>query len=79
MAVKPKNQHLRRPICTWVNVLDYQMFHDIAVSNGVTIAAYLRAMVIDVLAEETQKSSRQVDGLNNAYPVDAQGLTSRPL
>ena len=72
MAVKPKNQHLRRPICTWVNVLDYQMFHDIAVSNGVTIAAYLRAMVIDILAEEAEKSPRQVDSLNVVTAISCQ-------
>ena len=69
MAMKPENRHLRRPICTWVNALDYQRFHDIAVANGVTNAAYLRAMVIDVLAEEKQKSSQQVDGLNLASAI----------
>ena len=72
MAMKPENRHLRRPICTWVNALDYQRFHDIAVANGVTNAAYLRAMVIDILAEEAEKSPRQVDSLNVVTAISCQ-------
>ena len=65
MAVKPLNRRLRCPIGTWVDLSDYQRFHDIAVANGVTIAAFLRAMVVDVLAEEADKQAPSVDSLNS--------------
>lgn len=51
MNVKPPDRVLRKPVCTWVSRTDYERFHAIADSNGVTVAAYLRAMIVDVLAE----------------------------
>ena len=72
MAVKPLNRRLRCPIGTWVDLSDYQRFHDIAVANGVTIAAFLRAMVVDVLAEEADKQALSVGSLNSSVPISCQ-------
>ena len=55
MSIKPQSRVLRKPICTWVTAMDYQKFHAIADANGVTVAAYLRSMVVDVLVEEAAR------------------------
>ena len=72
MAVKPLNRRLRCPIGTWIDVPDYERFHEIAVANGVTIAAFLRAMVVDVLAEEDDKRALSVESLNSSVPISCQ-------
>ena len=69
MAVKPLNRRLRCPIGTWVDLSDYQRFHEIAVANGVTIAAFLRAMVVDALAEEEDKRALSVGSLNSSAAI----------
>ena len=47
--------HLRRPITTWISNAEYDLFQSICKSHGVTGAAYLRAVLIDVIAEEGPK------------------------
>jgi hypothetical protein len=48
-------EELRRPLTTWISVDDYALFRAVALSNKVAPAAYLRAVVMDVLAEERSK------------------------
>lgn len=45
----------RRAIGTWVTREQYELFNDIAKQHGVSMSAYLRAVVVDVLAEEGPK------------------------
>ena len=42
-----------RPICTWLTQTQYEHFRAIAHANHVTPTAYLKAIIVDVLAEET--------------------------
>lgn len=44
-----------KPICTWLSKEELELFRAIARSNNVSRAAYLRAMIVDVLAEEGPK------------------------
>ena len=44
-----------KPLCTWVTESQLAHFQAIAAANNVTPAAYLRAMVVDVIAEESGK------------------------
>lgn len=55
MNVKSADVVLRRPICTWLSAADYAKFAAIAEANDVTVAAYLRGIVVDAIAEETSK------------------------
>lgn len=45
----------KRPVTTWLSKEDYSLFCLIAQQHGVTVAVYLRAIVIDALAEEGPK------------------------
>ena len=51
---------LKKPVTTWLETLDYEKFSAIAESNGVTVAAYLRAIIVDVIADETARSAALV-------------------
>lgn len=42
-----------RPICTWLTQTQLEHFRAIARANNVSPSAYLKAMIVDVLAEET--------------------------
>lgn len=42
-----------RPLCCWLSQMELAHFRAVAQANNVSAAAYLRAMVIDVLAEES--------------------------
>lgn len=53
MNIKPAEAVLKRPLCTWLTAEDYDSFAAIASANGVTMAAYLRSIVVDAIAEET--------------------------
>lgn len=41
-----------RPVATWLTRQELELFRAIAKNNRVSPAAYLRAMIVDVLAEE---------------------------
>lgn len=56
MNCKPASVVKKHPVCAWLSKADYELFVTIAASNGVTVSAYLRSMVVDVIAEETSKS-----------------------
>lgn len=42
-----------RPICTWLTRTQLEHFRAVARANNVSPAAYLKAMIVDVLAEES--------------------------
>ena len=46
-----------RPVCTWLSVQDCEKFYALAKGNGVTVAAYLRAVIVDVIEDETERKS----------------------
>jgi hypothetical protein len=58
--IKPATLVLKRPLCTWVTEADYRAFASVANANKTTMAAYLRAIVVDAVAEETAKSKKLV-------------------
>jgi hypothetical protein len=55
MNLKSPYKALRKPICTWLSLSDYELFCALAASIGVTPAAYLRSIVVDALAEERER------------------------
>jgi hypothetical protein len=58
MRVKPerelsyKDNHA--PITTWVPIEDMIMLQQLANRNKVTLAAYLRAIIVDIIQEELE-------------------------
>lgn len=48
---------LKRPVCTWLAEADYERFETIARSHGVTVAAFLRSIVVDAIADDIGKVS----------------------
>lgn len=44
-----------RPLCCWLSHTQLEHFRAVARANNVSPSAYLKAMVVDVLAEETGK------------------------
>ena len=63
MNVKPAGRVLRKPACTWLNVIDYEQLKAIAQAEGVTIAAYMRSMIVDVLADEADRRTLSAERL----------------
>lgn len=57
MTVKSPDTVLKKPVCTWLNQNDYLTFAALADRQGVSVAAYLRSIVVDAIAEETTKLS----------------------
>lgn len=45
----------RRPVATWLTPDQFELLRIIACSHNVSTAAYLRAVIIDVLTEERGK------------------------
>jgi hypothetical protein len=45
------------PVATWLTKTELAHFKAVAIANNVTPAAYLRAMIVDVLAEEGARVS----------------------
>jgi hypothetical protein len=43
---------LQKPVCTWLSIKDHLSLTELAKSNKVTVASYLRAIIVDVIAEE---------------------------
>lgn len=61
MNSKPAADVVKRPVCAWLSESDYAKFEAIVECNGVSVSAYLRSMVVDVIAEETSKRVEVVD------------------
>ena len=54
-----KSRKLWRSIGTIVSKDDQEKFYTIARSSGITPSAYLRSMIVDVLAEDADKAARR--------------------
>lgn len=54
MNKKQPSVVLRRPLTTWLTNEDFEKIKALAKSHGVSTAAYMRSIVVDVLAEETE-------------------------
>lgn len=50
-----KYEQRNRPVGTWITAAEYELFYAIAEANHVKPAAYLRAMIADVIYEEKAK------------------------
>jgi len=50
-----KYEQRNRPVGTWITTAEYELFCAIAQANHVKPAAYLRAMISDVIYEESAK------------------------
>ena len=57
MNIKPPDKVLKVPVTTWLSQADYDRFRVLAVDNKVSVAAYLRAVVNDVLVDEEVRES----------------------
>lgn len=45
----------KSPITTWISRSDRELLYAVAAASGTTVATYLRAVIMDVLAEEGPK------------------------
>ena len=52
MNLKKPESVLKKPVATWLSRSDYDKFIALVDKNNVTIATYLRAIIIDIIAEE---------------------------
>ena len=57
MNIKPPDKVLKVPVTTWLSQSDYDKFRVLAEDNKVSVAAYLRAVVNDVLVDEEVRGS----------------------
>lgn len=72
MNVKPIAVVLRRPVCTWLTKNDYEALAAIiARTPGVSMAAYLRSIVVDAIAEETGKRTDVIGSKRVAHETRA--------
>jgi hypothetical protein len=46
---------LHRPIATWLSVEDHQRLLAIVERSGISVAAYIRAIVVDAIAEDAAR------------------------
>ena len=55
--IRPPGKAFKRPITAWFTRDDYDFLKRIAAENKVTVSAYMRAVLIDAIAEERERSS----------------------
>jgi hypothetical protein len=48
----------KRAVMTWLSSAEHHLFAKIAESHNVTIAAYLRSIIVDALVEERERLGR---------------------
>jgi len=61
---KPKENSYdanHRPVATWITHQDYALLDKLAKSNKVKISVYLRAIIVDALADEQLSSTNLKD------------------
>lgn len=56
--IAQKKQNCAKPVGTWISPQEKAILYLIAKANRVSISAYLRSMIIDVIAEEGPKLNR---------------------
>lgn len=55
MAKKEEAYALRKGVCTWLTKSDYSKFKAVSNFNNLSMAEYLRAIIVDILVEEYPK------------------------
>jgi hypothetical protein len=63
---------LRHCISTWVSLPDYWLLSEMAEAEKVQISCYLRAIIIDVVAEEKERRSVVKTAHNNGIETTEQ-------
>jgi hypothetical protein len=58
--VKPSHQVLTNVVSTWLTKDDYVAIVQLAKENGVSAAAYFRAVLIDAIQDEKERSERAI-------------------
>lgn len=53
---RPPEQVLTKPVACWLTISDYNRLVDAADNYGVRVAVYIRAVIIDALADEDDKN-----------------------
>jgi hypothetical protein len=56
--VKPAGTAFKHPITAWFAKDDYDFLKKVAAENKVTVSAYMRAALIDVIADERERLSK---------------------
>lgn len=60
MNVKPSHQVLTNVVSTWLTKDDYVAIVQLAKENGVSAAAYFRAVLIDAIEDEKERAKRAI-------------------
>ena len=68
MTDKPDWKSLRHCISTWISTADYTLLYELAQSENVKVSVYLRAVLIDVIAEERER--RDAPKTNGCAPIE---------
>lgn len=55
MNIKPPDRVLKKPICTWLSESDYSILVAAAKAEKVTLAAFVRAALIDAIEDERDR------------------------
>ena len=56
--VKPAGTAFKHPITAWFAKADYDFLKRVAAENKVTVSAYMRAALIDVIADERERERK---------------------
>lgn len=76
---EPHDYNLRnKPLTTWLSHSQGERFAAIAKAHGVSIAAFLRSIVVDILDEEAQDFSLYLSPTGEAHYHAHLRLKSRP-
>jgi hypothetical protein len=69
-AKLPDWKSLRHCISTWLSTPDYVLLYELAKSENVKVSVYIRAIVVDVIAEERER--RGSAKTNGSTPIEIQ-------
>ena len=55
--VRPLGKAFKHPVTAWLTKADYDFLKRFAVDNNVSVSAYMRAIVIDAIMEEKERTA----------------------
>lgn len=64
MNAKPAGKALRKPVACWLSLADYARLEEIVNRSGLNFSSYIRSMIVDVLADEEERSALRSVGLS---------------
>ena len=64
MNAKSAGKALRKPVACWLSLADYARLEEIVKRSGVNFSSYIRSMIIDVLADEEERTALRGVGLS---------------